>query len=91
MCKHTEILEASRNALVVMQDALVQTREVKHEFNRQIAAYDALLEPYFCGTCIAESEREAKGIEPVPYTGFLMFVSEFVEHYQGGTCAACRK
>jgi len=87
-CKHTEILTASRNAVVALR-ARVQRKllvlqnpftsgSVIGEFSKQENAYDSLLmdiEEEGCNSCVYDA------LEPNRKSNFLQFVTEFVEHY----------
>jgi len=85
MCKHTEILTASRNAVVMVRAGLFDIGVVimpmsreNNEISRQENAYDALLmdiEENGCKSCAYF------GVEPDRESNYLQFVSEYVENY----------
>jgi len=87
-CKHTEILTASRNAIVVLRSRVQRkllvlenpftSGSVIGEFSKQENAYDSLLmdiEEEGCNSCVYDA------LEPNRKSNFLQFVTEFVEHY----------
>ena len=87
MCKHTEILTASRNAVVAVRAGLSNidfslTHKINNEISRQENAYDRLLDKIDekgCDNCKYPEDEE--------YVPFLQFVSEYVEHY--ANCEVC--
>jgi hypothetical protein len=87
MCKHTEILTASRNAVVAVRAGLSSidfslTHKINNELSRHENAYDRLLEIKDENGCY-----ECNNPEDEKYVPFLQFVAEYVEHY--GNCVAC--
>ena len=104
MCKHEEIVEASRNAVVgaraVLWGLTVSPEKVNlnisEEFSRRENAYDSILESLksSCGSCqqdFIESQHVCfeEVCSHLPKRDFLRFVDEFVEHYHGGRCKLC--
>jgi hypothetical protein len=103
MCKHEEIVTASRNAVVALRAGLrgmtvspeVNLR-INEEFSRRENAYDFLLESIkgACGSCQQDFRESQHGCfeevcSHLPKRDFLRFVDEFVEHYHGGRCEHC--
>jgi len=87
MCKHTEILTASRNAVVMVRAGLSSidftlTYKINNEISRQENAYDRLLDKIDEDGCY-----NCKHPEDEKYVPFLQFVAEYVEHY--GNCVDC--
>jgi hypothetical protein len=84
-CKHTEILIASRNAVVMVRAGLrdigivlmPMSRE-NNEISRHENAYDSLLtdiEEEGCNSCVYDA------LEPNRKSNFVQFVAEFVKNY----------
>jgi len=85
MCKHEEIVTASRNAVVALRTGLrgmavspeVNLR-INEEFSRRENAYDSLLEglkKQGCKSCEADRRNIFRKSD------YLRFVDEYVEHY----------
>jgi len=102
MCKHEEIVLASRNAIVGLwsslspYEKLVTSLDIRNEWARRENAYDVLLEDLKqeCKSCITDFEEanHACFMEVCDcYAGrdFLRFVDEYVTHYKGGKCEVC--
>jgi len=84
-CKHTEIITASRNAVVMVRAGLSDigivimpmSRE-NNEISKQENAYDSLLaniEEVGCYSC------KYLDTDPTRESNFLQFVTEYVENY----------
>jgi hypothetical protein len=87
MCKHIEIVIASRNAVVGLRASLSPlSREENEEFGRRETAYDSLLMSIEveCLSCKADRNN------PHRNSNFLAFVDEYVTHYAGKKCFACK-
>jgi hypothetical protein len=100
MCKHEEIVLASRNAVVGVRAALVPVwlgnLRYGEELSRRENAYDALLEDLDkeCKSCITDFEEANHACFKEVcdcYAGrdFLRFVDDFVTHFRGGKCEVC--
>ena len=82
MCKHTEVLIASRNAVVAVRAGLSKTDfsltyKINNEISRQENAYDYLLDKIDENGCY-----NCKYPEDLKYISFLEFVSEYVDNYK---------
>ena len=88
MCKHEEIVTASRNAVVGVWAGLdlkyKASLEMREEFSRRENAYDAILESLEqgCESCKADRNNIFRKSD------FLRWVDEYVEHYKH-TCKEC--
>jgi len=96
MCKHTEIITASRNAVVALR-AKVQRKllvlenpftsgSVIGEFSRQENAYDFLLmeiEEVGCKSCKYDA------LDPGRKSNYLRFLDDYVTHFANGKCEDC--
>lgn len=81
MCKHTEILTASRNAVVAVRAGLFDidfglTRKINNEISRQENAYDRLLDKIDERGC-----DDCRYPEDEKHIPFLQYVSDYVENY----------
>lgn len=90
MCKHIEIVVASRNAIVGLRASLRLSRlgaSGEIEVARRENAYDSLLMSLEeeCLSCKADKHN------PKRDSDFLLFVSEYVEHFAGGKCSFCEE
>lgn len=85
MCKHIEIVVASRNAIVSLQSSM-GLQSLRKEFSRREVAYDSLLMSLEkeCLSCKADKH------DPHRESDFLRFVADYADHYDGGKCPDCK-
>jgi len=94
-CKHTEILTASRNAIVALRARVTKTilenpfgtRTLHNEIARAENAYDALLmdiEENGCESCRLDA------LDPYRESDYLMFIDDYVTHFANGKCESCK-
>ncbi len=95
MCKHIEILTASRKAVESTKEAVLDIivnefsvyHKVRDELWRRLAAYDALIEDIAENGC-KSCEYDAK--DSCRKSDYLMFVEDYVTHHDGGKCESCK-
>jgi hypothetical protein len=85
MCRHEELIVASRNAVVGLRQGLFEAGIVllpfskeNNEISRQENAYDALLidiEDNGCKSCKYDEQ------DPNRESNYLHFIAEYVEHF----------
>jgi uncharacterized membrane protein len=95
MCKHIDILVASRKAVESTKEAVLDMlveefwpyHNTRTEFWRRLAAYDALLLDIGENGC-----RSCKFDFRDPYrkSDYLKFVEDYVTHHDGGKCDSCK-
>lgn len=97
MCKHEEIVLASRNAIVALREVIAFNESNNEELSRRENAYDFLLEDLKleCRSCEYDfKEANHACFKEVCdcYSGrdFLRFLDEYVEHFGGAKCEACK-
>ena len=81
MCKHTEILTASRNAVVGVRAGLSSidftlTHKINNEISRQENAYERLLDKIDERGC-----DDCRYPEDEKYAPFLQCIAEYVDQY----------
>ena len=81
MCKHTEILTASRNAVVGVRAGLSSidftlTHKINNEISRQENAYERLLDKIDERGC-----DDCRYPEDEKYVPFLQYVAEYIDQY----------
>jgi hypothetical protein len=94
-CKHTELIVASRNAIVALRSRVTKTilenpfgtRTLHNEIARAENAYDALLmdiEENGCESCKYDA------LNPYRESNYLMFIDDYVTHFANGKCDSCK-
>lgn len=94
-CKHTELIVASRNAIVALRSRVTKTilenpfgtKTLHNEIARAENAYDALLmdiEENGCKSC------EYDKANPDRDSDYLMFIDDYVTHFANGKCEDCK-
>jgi hypothetical protein len=102
-CRHTELIVASRNAIVAFRSRVTKTilenpfgtRALHNEIARAENAYDALLmgiEENGCESCKYDAlnpDRESNYLMSIN-DNYVMFIDDYVTHFANGKCDSCK-